>query len=63
MLQMLKHELLDVAGRPLLWAGVLAFGVFLVHVVGHLAVDEEDVRVAIYQTAADDEAGNTKHLI
>jgi ABC-type multidrug transport system permease subunit len=54
MLRMVRHELFDLASRPLLWSAVLAFGMFLVHVVGHLAVDDEDVRVAIYQTAADD---------
>ena len=54
MLKLLKHELLEFFGRPLLWLGVLIFGVFLVYVVGHLSIEDEDVRVAIYQTGTED---------
>jgi ABC-type multidrug transport system permease subunit len=57
---MLKHELIEFFGRPQLWLSVLAFGVFLVHVVAHLSIEEEDIRVAIYQTdTEDDERLNT----
>lgn len=55
MLRLISHELLDVVTRPVLWIGILAFGMFLVHVVGHMAVDDEGVRVGVYKTAADDE--------
>jgi hypothetical protein len=54
MLSLIRHEFFDVAVRPLFWAGLLSFGLFLVHVVGDLSVDDEDIWVAIYQTAADD---------
>ncbi|WGD48569.1 ABC transporter permease [Bradyrhizobium sp. CB1650] len=50
---MLKQELSEFFSRPLLWLSVMAFGVFLVHVVAHLSIEEEDIRVAIYQTDAD----------
>jgi hypothetical protein len=50
---LLKHEFLSVVTRPLLWIGTLAFCVFLVHLVGHLAIGEEPVTVALYQTPGD----------
>jgi len=50
---LLKHEFIEFFGWPQLWLGVLAFGMLLVHVVAHLAIEEEDVRVAIYQTSAE----------
>src|ERR1700755_1357239 len=57
---LLKHELQEFFGRPQLWLGVIVFGIFLVHVVGHLSIEEEDVRVAIYLTGTeDDERVNT----
>lgn len=55
MFVLLRHELQEFLGRPLLWLGVLAFGIFLIHVVGHLSIEEEDVRVAIYQTGTEDQ--------
>lgn len=55
MIRLISHEFFDVVSRPVLWIGMLAFGVFLIHVVGHMAVDDEGVRVGIYATAADDD--------
>jgi ABC-2 type transporter len=48
-----KQELLEFFNRPQLWLTVMAFGVFLVHIVAHLSIEEDDIRVAIYQTDAD----------
>jgi ABC-type multidrug transport system permease subunit len=52
---LLKHELLAFFERPQLWLGVIVFGIFLVHVVGHLSIEEENVVVAIYQTGTEDQ--------
>lgn len=51
---MIKQELSEFFSRPQLWLSVVAFGVFLVHIVAHLSIEEEDIRVSIYQTDADD---------
>src|SRR6516165_2312912 len=50
---LLKHEIVEVVSRPLLWLGTFAFCIFMIHVVGHLGIEEDKVRVAIYQTPTD----------
>jgi|GEM_PF-2839624 len=54
---MIRRELLEFFNRPQLWLSVMAFGVLLVHIVGHLSIEEEDVRVAIYQTDTENADG------
>src|SRR5262245_4932812 len=52
-MKFLKHEFVEVASRLFLWTGTLAFCAFLLHAVAHLAVDDDEVRVAVYQTQSD----------
>ncbi len=53
MITFLKHELLDIATRPLLWLGTFGFAVFLLHAVAHLNIEDDKIRIAIYQTLGD----------
>jgi hypothetical protein len=52
-MHLLRHEFIEVASRPLLWLGTLTFGIFMIYSVGHLGIEQDKVRVAIYQTQAD----------
>ena len=52
-MRLLRHEFIEIAARPLLWIGTMAFSVFVLHAVGHLGVDEDKVVLGFYQTQAD----------
>jgi hypothetical protein len=58
MLAFLTNELLDIAARPALWLGTLGACVFLIFAASNLNLDDKEVRVIVYDSANEKDAGS-----